>query len=149
MEYKEGDWVVVLKSDFYFRNCEQNQAQQIIACGWGSPIRGWKLSSKDGSQKWYYDIRPATMEEIVFKKSIKINNNDNYKEISMNQIKEVLEKIYDNLELRRTIVPLFISNPGTGKTVMIENFAKDKGVHLVELITSQMSPFEVSGIAMK
>lgn len=32
---------------------------------------------------------------------------------------------------------------------MIEEFAKEKGVQLIELITSQMSPFEISGIAMK
>ena len=67
----------------------------------------------------------------------------------MNQMKSVLEKVYENKELRKTIVPLFIGNPGLGKTVIIEEFAKEKGVELVELITSQMSPFEISGIAMK
>lgn len=36
----------------------------------------------------------------------------------------------------------------THNTVVIEQFAKEKGVKLVELITSQMSPFEISGIAM-
>ena len=66
----------------------------------------------------------------------------------MNKIKEVLEGIYNNKELRQKIVPLFIGNPGLGKTAIIEQFAKEKGVKLVELITSQMSPFEVSGIAM-
>ena len=67
----------------------------------------------------------------------------------MNQMKSVLEKVYENKELRKTIVPLFIGNPGLGKTVIIEEFAKEKGAELVELITSQMSPFEISGIAMK
>ena len=66
----------------------------------------------------------------------------------MNIIKKVLEKVYENNELRKSIVPLFIGNPGLGKTVMIDQFAKKKGVNLVELITSQMSPFEISGIAM-
>jgi len=65
----------------------------------------------------------------------------------MKQIKEVLEKVY-NTELRKTIVPLFIGNPGLGKTVIIDQFAKDVGANLIELITSQMSPFEISGIAM-
>lgn len=67
----------------------------------------------------------------------------------MNQIKEILEKVYTNDSLRKTIVPLFLGNPGLGKTVVIQEFAKEKGVKLVELITSQMSPFEISGIAMK
>lgn len=66
----------------------------------------------------------------------------------MRVIKEVLEKVYENDSLRKSIVPLFIGNPGLGKTVMIDEFAKEKGVTLVELITSQMSPFEISGIAM-
>lgn len=66
----------------------------------------------------------------------------------MKRIYEILEGVYSNDSLRKTIVPLFISNPGMGKTMMIEQFAKDKGVKLVELITSQMSPFEISGIAM-
>jgi hypothetical protein len=66
----------------------------------------------------------------------------------MKRIKDILEKVYTNEELRKTVVPLFIGNPGLGKTVFIEEFAKEKGVELVELITSQMSPFEISGIAM-
>jgi hypothetical protein len=66
----------------------------------------------------------------------------------MKNIKDVLEKVYKNPSLRKSIVPLFIGNPGLGKTVIIQDFADKKGVKLVELITSQMSPFEVSGIAM-
>ena len=66
----------------------------------------------------------------------------------MKNIKDILEKVYNNEELRKTIVPLFIGNPGLGKTILIEEFAKEKDVQLVELITSQMSPFEISGIAM-
>jgi len=67
----------------------------------------------------------------------------------MKNIKEILEKVYNSKELRKSIVPLFIGNPGLGKTVFIEQFAKERGAKLVELITSQMSPFEISGIAMK
>lgn len=66
----------------------------------------------------------------------------------MKQIKEVLEGVYSNLELRKSIVPLFISNPGMGKTRLIEEFAKEKNVKLIEIITSQVSPFEVSGICV-
>lgn len=66
----------------------------------------------------------------------------------MQNVKSVLEGVYENAELRKTIVPLFIGNPGLGKSVIIKQFAKEKEVKLVELITSQMSPFEISGIAM-
>lgn len=66
----------------------------------------------------------------------------------MRNIKKILEKVYNNDSLRKSVVPLFIGNPGLGKTAIIAQFAKEKGVKLVELITSQMSPFEISGIAM-
>lgn len=66
----------------------------------------------------------------------------------MNEIKKVLEKVYNNEELRKSIVPLFIGDPGLGKTALISQFAKEKGVKLIELITSQMSPFEISGICI-
>lgn len=66
----------------------------------------------------------------------------------MKQMKQILEGVYTNSELRKSIVPLFLGDPGLGKTKIIEGFAKEKGVNLVELITSQMSPFEISGIAM-
>lgn len=66
----------------------------------------------------------------------------------MKSIEETLEKVYNTPSLRKSIVPLFIGNPGLGKTVIIQQFADKKKVKLVELITSQMSPFEISGIAM-
>jgi len=66
----------------------------------------------------------------------------------MNTIKKVLEGVYENPELRRTSVPLFLGNPGLGKTKMIEQFAESKGVNLVEFITSQRNPFEISGMGM-
>ena len=66
----------------------------------------------------------------------------------MRKVKKVLEKVYENKELRKTIVPLFIGDPGNGKSAIIHQFAKEKKVKIVELITSQMSPFEVSGIAI-
>lgn len=66
----------------------------------------------------------------------------------MRNITEVLTKVYHNQDLRKSIVPLFIGNPGLGKTVLINDFANSVKANLVELITSQMSPFEISGIAM-
>lgn len=61
---------------------------------------------------------------------------------------DVLNKTYDNLHLRRTTVPLFMSNPGIGKTSIIQKFAKDKGVKLVKITLSQRMPNEVVGMVM-
>lgn len=66
----------------------------------------------------------------------------------MENIKEILSGVYDNIELRRTIVPLFIGNPGISKSIQIREFAKEKGVKLVPFVTSQRNPFEISGLAM-
>ncbi len=66
----------------------------------------------------------------------------------MKEITEILEKVYSNKELRKTIVPLFIGDPGSGKSSIVVQFAKSKNVQIVELITSQMSPFEISGICI-
>lgn len=66
----------------------------------------------------------------------------------MDKIYKVLKGVYENESLRKTIVPLFLGNTGLGKTVIIRQFAKDKGVNIVELITSQRNPFEISGLGM-
>ena len=66
----------------------------------------------------------------------------------MKNIYSTLDKIYSNNDLRRSIVPLFLSNPGLGKTQEITAFAKEKKANLVEIITSQIPPYEVSGMAM-
>jgi hypothetical protein len=63
-------------------------------------------------------------------------------------IKKILSGIYDNIELRQTIVPLFLSNPGLGKTILIEEFFKERNKKLLPFITSQRNPFEISGLAM-
>lgn len=67
----------------------------------------------------------------------------------MNSITKVLEKIYDDDALRKTCIPLFLGSPGMGKTRIIEQFAKEKQVQLVEVIASQLMPHEISGIAIK
>lgn len=66
----------------------------------------------------------------------------------MKKIPEVLEKIYENPSLRKKAIPLFLGNPGIGKTKLIEDFARKKGVNLVEVIASQLLPNEISGIAI-
>ena len=66
----------------------------------------------------------------------------------MKNLKTILEKIHSIKELRQTIVPLFVSNPGMGKSYLVHEFAKEKGVNVVEFITSQRNPHEISGIGM-
>lgn len=66
----------------------------------------------------------------------------------MNNLRKHLETLYNSPELRRSNVPLFYSKPGLGKTTVIREFAKSLGVGFVEMIASQMSPLEVSGITV-
>ena len=66
----------------------------------------------------------------------------------MDKILKVLEGVYHNKSLRKSITPLFLGNPGLGKSVIIRKFAKDLGVKLVPFITSQRNPFEISGLAL-
>lgn len=66
----------------------------------------------------------------------------------MENIKDILKGVYDNLELRKTVVPLFIGNPGTSKSIQIREFARERKVKLIPFVTSQRNPFEISGLAM-
>lgn len=65
--------------------------------------------------------------------------------IYSNSIPDILQMAYNT---RKEIVPCFLAAPGIGKTEMIYQFAKDKGVNVVEIIASQILPNEVSGITM-
>jgi replication-associated recombination protein RarA len=66
----------------------------------------------------------------------------------MRELIEIITKIYEDEDLRNTCIPLFLSNPGMGKTSVIKQFAKDKGVNCLDVIASQLMPHEVSGMAM-
>ena len=66
----------------------------------------------------------------------------------MKQMLEVLEGIYEDAELRQSCIPLFLGNPGLGKTQIIKQFAKSKNAHVVERIGSTIMPNEVAGLAM-
>ena len=66
----------------------------------------------------------------------------------MNRLKEVITSIYDDEDLRQTCIPLFLSNPGMGKTTIIKEFARERGVHCLDIIASQLMPHEISGMAM-
>lgn len=57
----------------------------------------------------------------------------------------LLESAY---EMRKEIVPLLMGEPGIGKTQGVYDFAERKGVKVVELYLSQMSPLEISGMTM-
>jgi len=61
---------------------------------------------------------------------------------------DVLNKTYDNPILRRKTVPLFMSNPGIGKTTIIKKFVEDKNVKIVKITLSQRMPNEVVGMVM-
>ncbi len=61
---------------------------------------------------------------------------------------DVLEKTYNNPILRKTTVPLFMSNPGLGKTTIIKEFAASKGVNMVKITLSQRMPNEVISMLM-
>jgi len=80
------------------------------------------------------------------------NNYLNNKQLNnkgmIKQINEILEKTYSNPILRRTIVPLFMSNPGAGKSKTIAAFAKSKGVKMVKITLSTRMPNEVTGMVM-
>lgn len=83
----------------------------------------------------------------------------------MKQIKPVLEGIYKDPSLRKRIVPIFMGDPGLGKTFLVNEFVEFARKHKVnfvdyfdtdrdidpkiaEYIASQVSPFEVSGIGI-
>jgi hypothetical protein len=66
----------------------------------------------------------------------------------VNEINEILTKTYNNLILRRKTVPLFMSDPGTGKSTIIRKFANDKNVNYLKITLSQRMPNEVSGGVM-
>jgi hypothetical protein len=66
----------------------------------------------------------------------------------MDELINVITKIYEDEELRKTCIPLFLSNPGIGKTEVIKEFAKSKGVRCLDIIASQLMPHEVSGMLL-
>lgn len=64
------------------------------------------------------------------------------------EMNEILEKTYNNPILRQTTIPTFFSNPGTGKSSIVREFAKSKNVQLRKITLSQRMPSEIVGIMM-
>ena len=60
-------------------------------------------------------------------------------------LKKLLKDTYENPILRRTIVPLIMSNPGLGKSTTVHEFAKEMGVNILPTILSTRMPNEVAG----
>jgi hypothetical protein len=85
----------------------------------------------------------------TFREWVTLNNDKQEKEKGMKQLMlDVLNKTYDNPILRRKTVPLFMSDPGLGKTTIIKEFAEEKGVNMVKITLSQRMPNEVVGGVM-
>ena len=66
----------------------------------------------------------------------------------MRDLLNVITKIYENEELRESCIPLFLSNPGIGKTEVINQLAKDKGVKCLSVIAATKMPHEFQGCAI-
>lgn len=150
MKFKKGDIVRIRKDSEYFGLNNQSHDSEgnlrTFKIDYLKPNEGdhvYHCITISASEEYSNFYRNIDLELVEKKVKLKHKNHT-----TMKNIKEVLEKVYSNEDLRQSVVPLFIGNPGMGKTKIIEAFAKDKGVELVELITSQMNPFEISGIAM-
>jgi hypothetical protein len=80
-------------------------------------------------------------------------NNYNKERMTEKGMKEfmldVLSKTYENKILRRTTVPLFMSDPGIGKTTITEEFVRDfvesKGNKMVTMVLPNLMPNEAVG----
>lgn len=96
--------------------------------------------------QYLLDVPSAVIIDFEEWQLIKTNKNEKIEKQTMEKLMlDVLEKTYDNPILRRTTVPLFMSNPGVGKTTIIKKFAETKGVNLRKITLSQRMPNEVVG----
>ena len=66
----------------------------------------------------------------------------------MTEIEKVISGIYHNLELRKSCIPLFLSNPGLGKSTIIREFFENIGKKCLTVIASTKMPHEFSGISI-
>jgi len=106
-------------------------------------IHLWENNASKHSYVVSCNISVITYEDYIEREGLSINNKN---KIGMQElILDVLNKTYDNPILRRTTIPLFMSNPGMGKSTIIRNFAESKGVGFKKITLSQRMPNEVVG----
>lgn len=101
-------------------------------------VSSWKTRRDDNAitfDEWNYKYNGVTKKEKLDKGMEK-------------QMLDVLNKTYDNSFLRQRTIPLFMSNPGVGKSTIIKEFADSKGVHMAKITLSQRMPNEVTGGVM-
>lgn len=131
----QEEWDIVTK----FYNLKWNTERGFNCFGVNSCIN-YKAGRYSPIDYYIGGYKIIEFEEWEIINNIKTNNKSMEK-----QMLDVLSKTYDNPILRRTTVPLFMSNPGIGKTKIIEKFAKDKGVKMKKITLSQRMPNEVVG----
>lgn len=69
-EIKEGDWVVVLPTDTFYRNAEQGIAQEVERVDTEHELP-YKLKFSNGAGNSYKEVRLATEEEIEHAKGLR------------------------------------------------------------------------------
>ena len=72
----------------------------------------------DTNESIYHGYKDDDVEEFIEAKEIlemKWLNKKQRQSKKMNEIARILDKIYEDENLRETVVPLFMSNPGIGK----------------------------------
>ncbi|MCK9429285.1 MAG: AAA family ATPase [Candidatus Omnitrophica bacterium] len=148
MEYKIGDWFNVVENKTSGCKLKVGEIYRVSGVRWGGFVLQTGLH---GGEIYESNVRQATPEEIAKVTGIKINENTNMshiKKYKVGEIKGILEGIYNDPVIRRTTVPLFMSNTGLGKTYVIQEFMEEKGVYKPPFVLSQRMPFEVSGMAL-
>lgn len=112
-------------------------------CCYGS-IDDWKDDVINGKCMIYTYQEFKFLYPQYFETTIKNNQEKSMEKLML----DVLEKTYNNSILRKKTVPLFMSNPGIGKTSIIKKFAEDKKVKMRKITLSQRMPNEVVGMVM-
>jgi hypothetical protein len=127
---------------------------------WGSGgiAGGWRVYKESSciniQEKSFCEISyfEKNDSEIISFNQWCIQNNyeiENKKETMKEKMLNILGTTYENPILRKTTVPLFMSNPGIGKTNITEQFVKDfiesKGNKLVTMVLPNLMPNEAVG----
>lgn len=110
---------------------------------------GFCISIKNNYFHAFGTVDDYKGEQILSFTEWKDENTQTIKKQSMKKLMlDVLEKTYNDSILRSTTVPLFMSNPGVGKSTIIREFAKKQNVHLEKIVLSTRMPNEVLGMTM-